>query len=81
MVNLSRVIKVYGWKSLEDIPKDRIIPFITVSDRSREDQAALRSWENHFRGIFNGIQLIEKYRKPYCITYNPITKTKILWIQ
>jgi len=79
--DLKRVVKVYGWKSIEDIPKDKIIPFITISERSKEEEAILRSWEKHFRGMFNGIQLIEKYRKPYCITHNPITQVKKLWIK
>jgi len=81
VVNLKRVIKVYGWKSIEDIPKDKLIPYITTYEKSHADEEILRNWEAHFRGIFNKVQLIEKYRKPYCITYNPITKTKTLWIR
>ena len=62
------------WKEFQKIRSlVDVIPNITTPT----DEKILASWEQSFRGNFNGYKL--KVKSPYAITRNPKTGAKALW--
>ena len=63
----------------ESINESRMIPLLTIANRSTKGQLILSSWIKHLKGWFNNKQT--KYKVPYYITINPKSKLKTLWIE
>ena len=78
--NPAHVTEYFMKEKFIKIPRAKLYP--VVGDIKLNDQAdaiRLKTWRNHFLGLFAGKQL--KYKVPFAITTNLTTNKKTIWIE
>jgi len=78
--NPAHVTEYFMKEKFIKIPREKLYPVVSdIKLNDKLDAIRLKTWRNHFLGLFAGKQL--KYKVPFAITTNLITMKKTIWIE
>ena len=78
--NPAHVTEYFMKEKFIKIPRAKLYPVVgDIKVGVQIDALQLKTWRDHFMGIFKGKQI--KYKVPFAITTNLITMKKTIWIE